>query len=348
MRTISSLLRCAFIIVLIYPIHHHTALSQKMSIPNPTVDFGTLLQGSYPDTSLTFNIQNTGGSNLRIDSITGIKAPFHITTSFPVNIPAGGSEGIVVSVNRNFAEDEYFNRPAIYSNDTSFFNFNKVLTLYYPFNGNTQDSSVSRMHASSNEIEPATDRFGNSGKAILLKNVSYIRVSDSKAFKPDSAFTISIWFNLTSLYSNNPVLAHLTNIYEFDIFAQQMILYYRFLSQTVTGANNTVNFDEWYHAALTYDSKTLKLYQNGILIAWKEVRIPIDYTGAKDFFIGTYGNPSTITFAGRMDEFLIYNRDLPENEIYDLFTNTIVQLTISANLEKKQPEISVLSDIVDL
>ncbi len=343
MKNTSLLIRSALIIILILTINNNTALSQKISISNPTVNFGTLLQGSHPDTSLTFNIQNTGGITLRIDSIGGIKAPFHINNPFPINIPSSGSAVITVHASRNYTEGEYFIRPYIYSNDTSFFNFNKGLTLYYPFNGNVQDSSVSRMHASSYDLEPTTDRFGNSDQAMQFNFAQpFVRVSDSKAIKPDSAFTISTWFKVTSLVNDGALLSHFPNY--FLLYAGMngklyVTFYYRSLAY-LNGLDNSIDFNEWYHLAITYNSRTLKLYENGILTSEKEVNIPIDYTGAKDLFIG----PS---FAGSIDEYIIYNRELANYEVDKLYKNQIIQLTVSAIIEKKQPEISVPSDVVN-
>jgi hypothetical protein len=351
MKTIPLLLRRAFMFILIYPfLHSQFAFSQKMIISNPTVNFGTLLQGSYPDASQTFTIQNVGTSTLRIDSIGGLKAPFHVNNTFPINISAGGSAIITVHTSRNFTEGNYFNRPVIYSNDTTFFNFNKGLTLYYPFNGNTQDSSISRMHASSGDIEPTPDRFGNSGHAMQFKLAQpFVRVSDSKAIKPDSTFTISTWFKVTSLPNDGALLAHFPNSYL--LYAGMnghlgISFYFRSLA-LVNGLANAVDFNEWYHVAVTYNSRTLKLYENGVLTDSKDIYIPIDYSNSKDLFIGCFWSLSLSQFGGAMDDYMIYNRDLTGYEINELYKNNIVQLTVSAILQKKQPEISVLSDVVD-
>src|SRR4030042_18962 len=102
MKKKSFLLSCLLIIVFILSLNNIPVRCQKISIANPTIDFGTLLQGSYPDASLTFSIQNTGTSTLRIDGIGGLSGPFHIATTFPINISAGSSAPITIHVNRNY------------------------------------------------------------------------------------------------------------------------------------------------------------------------------------------------------------------------------------------------------
>lgn len=89
-------------------------------------------------------------------------------------------------------------------------------------------------------------------------------------------------------------------------------------------SNDNIETNTWYHAFVTYDGETLRLYLNGVLV--DENTDPsgaITYTQTNELCIG--GEPdntvciTTNEFAGTIDEARIYNRALSPSEIRILY-----------------------------
>ena len=85
----------------------------------------------------------------------------------------------------------------------------------------------------------------------------------------------------------------------------------------ITGTTTIVN-DTWYHAAVTYDGTTFRLYLNGNPEASAAVSTTPRHDSAQRFALGTSYSTSNSTggfFAGRIDEARVWNRALSQAEI---------------------------------
>lgn len=217
------------------------------------------------------------------------------------------------------------------------------LVAYYPFNGNTNDASGNAHHATLvNGGTPANDRFGNPNAAYRLDGVDdYIKVTDNGAFS-NSTFSLSIWFKTTS-----PDLQTLVGKRDFSAggtggaqyqFAVNYAPFPGYVSNLV-GNNSTCNSipgssyintgsllctDKWYHAVVTFDGVTHKLFLDGVL---KKTELP-PFNGMltgcnSEIRFGNWWQQDMQAFNGYVDDIRWYNRALNQTEIDSLFNKYV-------------------------
>ncbi|MEM7344038.1 MAG: LamG domain-containing protein, partial [Chloroflexota bacterium] len=86
--------------------------------------------------------------------------------------------------------------------------------------------------------------------------------------------------------------------------------------------------NQYQHIAGTYDGTTMRVYYNGILVGETIA------TGAVDESSSVAINSGGASFDGQMDEIMIFDRALPENEIYDLAQGTVATVaTLETSFE---------------
>ena len=77
-----------------------------------------------------------------------------------------------------------------------------------------------------------------------------------------------------------------------------------------------MDFGEWEHVAGVYTDGTMKFYVNGDLVGEKSVEINVN--PGQEFLIGAGGNERanhTYLFKGKIDEVMLFNRELDKSEI---------------------------------
>ena len=95
--------------------------------------------------------------------------------------------------------------------------------------------------------------------------------------------------------------------------------------------SENINYNEWYTAVGTYDGNIMKLYLNGKLVATTNVSGTIKPSSAP-FHIASNprsdGSPSVFSNFIYSD-ILLYDRVLSEEEITEVFSNTIDKNKVS-------------------
>lgn len=81
---------------------------------------------------------------------------------------------------------------------------------------------------------------------------------------------------------------------------------------SVESTDNSLSLTEWYHLAVTFDGKTMRVYINGELNSELDNNIPITPSEA-NLVIGQ-------GFSGIIDDIRIYNKALSQDEILDIFS----------------------------
>lgn len=152
--------------------------------------------------------------------------------------------------------------------------------------------------------------FGKFGDAIEFDGEDdYVVIVDDGTFGIEKNMTVMAWF-----MPNDPVTNRSLMVKEgsFSIgFNNNDEL--RFIVQpndTIVESVTRSQFDYWSHFAVTYDSKSMKVYINGELESEEPHDVPIAQSDT-DLLIGR-------GFSGSIDEVLIYNKALIADEIQEI------------------------------
>ncbi len=169
-----------------------------------------------------------------------------------------------------------------------------------------------------------TDAWGNANQALYFNGISdYVVVEPSESMNsPLEEATVSCWVNyLSADYGQWVVMFAKTNgtqvidrQYSLGINATTNQIYWH----TTYVAEAELEFNTWYHIAITYTPEILKCYLNGEFIG---EAIPQDPLQQNDhpFEIGRDTPVEIEYYEGTMDEINIYNRALSQEDITTLY-----------------------------
>jgi len=215
------------------------------------------------------------------------------------------------------------------------------LVAYYPFNGNTNDSSNYKNNGISNGAILTTDRFGKVNSAYSFNGYSEIIAPNQNYLNITNNISISAWFNpaqsptfrtsytiVTKRISMNVEMPYLLAInyqyginsdYEKPIFISNSNYYgYQYLQSSFSITNS-----KWQHLVCTINDNNLKIYLNGIQILNTIIdnnkRIP--NTGMLIIGGGARADKPAEQFIGSLDEIRIYNKALDQTEINYLYNH---------------------------
>ena len=214
-----------------------------------------------------------------------------------------------------------------YVNDTlraSGIENNNGLVTYYPMNGNANDASGHNYHGSINGAILANDRFGNLNSAYSFNGSgNYINTG---SWSTGNKWTIEAWVKPSSLENGRKVIAGgMESCLDWSISMNNGYLSAEIrqpggCSQTLSsGIYATAG--NWYHVSATCDGLLARIYVNGILR--NSAPVETNYSGyAGGTWIGGAYCCSNNYFPGIIDEVKIYNRALPDSEIFQQYNIT--------------------------
>lgn len=90
---------------------------------------------------------------------------------------------------------------------------------------------------------------------------------------------------------------------------------------------------EWIHVAASYDGVTSKLYINGFMVGSQIYGVSI-LPSTYSFSVGCQADVTTNQFPGSLDDILVYDRQLTDQEVEDIFNVLSIQdvSTFSKNI----------------
>ena len=206
---------------------------------------------------------------------------------------------------------------------------------------NVKDSLVAYWNFDEGEGETASDVSGNGHDGVLLGDPQWtdgkfgsalefdqdgdeVNVPYHENLNQEEAFTVTVWANVEEGSDG-----HRAPVSSRDDFPQRGYMFY-----AVPAPSNTwlfqvgkgqgwdsiqgpeVNHGDWEHIAGVYADDTLKFYVNGDLVGEKDFEISVNTVQV--FLIGAGGNERpnhTYLFKGKIDEVMLFNRELDKNEI---------------------------------
>jgi hypothetical protein len=200
------------------------------------------------------------------------------------------------------------------------------LLAHYPFNGNANDESGNGFDGDYTSFPPSLteDRFGNAGSAFYFDGV------DDKIILPAidtlDVLTLSVWFKLET-FDNNKVQSPIGSAtwsggsmhWNIEPDGSYMAVAVNDWSSPYIATNHSFadDIDQWVNVCYVFkgDIET-KIYINGELD-----QTHLDNYSIKlgDLLIGTCMLSGDRYFQGVIDDIKLYNRELSDNEIQNLY-----------------------------
>ncbi|MBF0431134.1 MAG: LamG domain-containing protein [Fibrobacteria bacterium] len=213
------------------------------------------------------------------------------------------------------------------------------LVAYYPFSGNTIDSTGNSHDGTNHGAVLTEDRNGRANNAYYFNGSSYIEVPHASDLAPET-FSIGAWVKLDGLPAG--VLGTIVGKQTRSSARGGYCLYVPSYDPSVNGlatltidagsncgsshcwwrsawSQEPVPYQEWVHIIGTYDSECLKIYVNGNLEEKNcpEVSEIIHNTDPMGIGFEWVAGQNRY-FTGSIDEVVIYNRALSLEEINQL------------------------------
>ncbi|MCK4553441.1 LamG domain-containing protein, partial [Candidatus Parcubacteria bacterium] len=169
----------------------------------------------------------------------------------------------------------------------------------------------------------ATPAIGKVGQGLDFDGVGdYVKVEDSSSLDITDNITITAWIYVTK-DTNNPIVTKLTegsNPYRFMWDSDERLAFQADFDGVWVSTHRSsvwLDFNEWYHAVVTYSGAEIVFYANGNAIT------TINETGVltsnnEPVEIGK-STTNSYNFNGLIDEVRVYNRALSADEIGELY-----------------------------
>ena len=215
------------------------------------------------------------------------------------------------------------------------------LQAWLGFNGNANDLSGNANNATNNGATFTADRNGNASAAANFNGTTNYMVISTPSFQfsPTGAFTYSFWLNKQTQSSGADIAlmsgTSTTGVFITLIQGANNFTYGTNKQQSAwvfTSCAHTLNV--WDHYVTTYNAGVMKIYKNGVF----QSTATYSYTGATTatipFYIGKGIAATGGNFKGGIDDIGIWDRELSQTEINDLFTSitSVPQLNQSTSI----------------
>ena len=193
------------------------------------------------------------------------------------------------------------------------------LVAWYPFNGNSDDSSGNSNHATNYGATLTTDRKGNANAAYSFSS-SYLKVDvPSWTFAPTDSFSYSFWVKQSSngavLMSGSGTNGNFISLiqcgntnFQFGVNKQ---------GSPWTWASTTPTLNKWQHYVAVYEGGNMSLYLNGAFVSSNTFSLTTAAATNLPFYIGK--DIGTFYFTGSIDDIAIYQRSLSATEIGNIY-----------------------------
>ncbi len=208
------------------------------------------------------------------------------------------------------------------------------LVGWWPFNGNANDESGNGNNGTVNGATLTTDRNGSANEAYSFDGVDdFIRVVNNSNLQL-SNWSISTWIKPNAFNASDANYI----VGKGDDFDQgNYSVHFKSISQkartSATGvgpsslyidSQTNLNLGTWCNIVGSWDGTSMRIYVNGILENSIVNPSFVQGSNIQDLFFGTMAASSTFPYwyNGKIDDIGIWNRDLTQQEITQLYTSS--------------------------
>ncbi len=201
--------------------------------------------------------------------------------------------------------------------------FTNGLIAYFPFCGNTGDSSGNNNHGNViNTVNYVADYYGRPNSASSFSggfNNGRITTNNNMfKFKFTDSFSVAFWFldagsNSGRIISTeNPEGNFRISTYSGGVYAIQFGDAFNFLY-------DTVQINQWNHIVYTFNNRVVKFYKNGVLKSTQTNNSTETLNYGTSFTIGSKASSAYDTWNGIIDEVTIWNRPISLTEVSQVY-----------------------------
>lgn len=220
------------------------------------------------------------------------------------------------------------------------------LIAFYPFSGNANDASGNNLNGTlTNGPILSADRFGKANHAYSFDGINdFVEMDNPMALQIKGKITLSVWGNANSFvdppnlrFVGNPLISK----FEYTGTAPTQGYYFTqgygiFTCYSVPATENRIlkvedgslpSANTWIHFVLVFDGGSWRYYKNGSLVYSETVFNGniLDNGSYGNFRIGVLFGGSTYYYKGSIDDVAVYNRALLDEEIVQLYQQTITK-----------------------
>jgi hypothetical protein len=194
-------------------------------------------------------------------------------------------------------------------------------------------------NTSTQSVEVAVAAIANNHSFSFDGLNDYIIAQHNSDLNLSTAFTISIWINISGGTSFRGILAKKDlsvaahGVYSMSLIDASNNVRIYLNGATAGTTNTTLNNNTWYHLSAVYDGSgssnadKLKLYIDGVNTTLNLATIPSSInSNTENLHIGAYYNTSLL-FNGNIDELGIWNTALTASQIQNIYDATGTNLT---------------------
>jgi len=185
-------------------------------------------------------------------------------------------------------------------------------------------TNTGTLYGMSQSTSPAVGKIGQAFSFVPASGTVIEKASASGLPQGNSAFSVSAWFNYSTLAAGNYVTAWgLIGSNKVNWLGVNRVsgttgkVCHAFYGNDLCGNTVTLSKNTWYHVVVTYNSTTRKIYLNGVQDASANPSsVPAVSGSVLDIGMNTdYDWP----FTGKIDEVRIYGRELSQSEVTELY-----------------------------
>jgi hypothetical protein len=139
-----------------------------------------------------------------------------------------------------------------------------------------------------------------------------------------TSFSVSMWVNTTSFSTSQILIDNRDSGFDgYNCFIASNTINFRINGTDTSVSTSSLNVNNWFHLALTYDGSTAKIYLNSGTPTEQALTTTLNINNVTR--IGAISQSAASTFFnGKMDEVAIFNTALSANKIQQIYDATAV------------------------